>query len=137
VKIHIIRTRGVTILRCDGRLVFGRAATAFRVVASRALAECQVLALDLAGIQQMDAHGIGVLAHLYASSRDSGSALLLAGVSHRVQRLLRLTGLDTVIPAVKAVLDADGDSRRWFGTAPIGGHEPALPHVDTALLQNA
>lgn len=136
-QIHIIRTSGVTILRCDGRLVLGRAATTFLRAATRALAEAEVVALDLSGVREMDAHGIGMLAHLYASSHDTGGALLLAGVSNRVQRLLHLTGLDTVIPTVTAVLDADGESRRWFGTAPAGGHEPALPRVDTALLHNA
>jgi anti-anti-sigma factor len=137
VQIQIIRTSGVTFLRCDGRLVLGRAAAEFRRAATHALAECQVVALDLEGIGQMDAHGIGVLAQLYAASRNTGSALLLAGVSHRVQRLLHLTGLDTIIPMVKALLDADGESRRWVGTAPIGGRQLAWPRVDTALLHNA
>lgn len=137
VGIHIIRISGVTVLRCDSRLVLGHAATQFRMAAERALAECEVVALDLAGVWQMDAHGIGVLAQLYASSRDTGRALLLAGASNRVQRLLHLTALDTVIPTVTTVLDADRESRRCLGTTPFGGQEPALLHRDTALLRNA
>ncbi len=110
VQIHIIRTSGITVLQCDGRLVLGRSATEFRRAALRALADTQVVALDLTGIRQMDAHGIGVLALLYGSSRDAGSTLLLAGASHRVQRLLGLARLDAIIPAVKTVLDADGEA---------------------------
>ncbi len=109
-QIHIIRTSGVTVLQCDGRLVLGRSATEFCRAALRALADSQVVALDLAGIRQVDAHGIGVLAFLYGLSRDTGSTLLLAGASHRVQRLLDLAGLDAIIPAVKTVLDADGEA---------------------------
>jgi anti-sigma B factor antagonist len=111
VRIHIIPVSGVTVLRCDGRLVLGHAATRFRIAAERALAECEVVALDLARVWQMDAHGIGVLAQLYASSRATGRALLLAGVNNRVQRLLHLTRLDTVMPTATTVLDADGESR--------------------------
>lgn len=113
-QIHITRTRGVTVLRCDGRLVLGHAATKLRRVATRALAECQVVTLDLAGIRQMDAHGIGVLILLYHSSRNHGSTLLLTRVSDRVHRLLDLSGLFAIIP-LTAVLDADG-------TVPIDRH---------------
>ena len=49
---------------------------------------------------QMDAHGVGVLAELYAWSRDTGRTLLLADVSKYARRLLQLTGLDGVIPTV-------------------------------------
>jgi anti-anti-sigma factor len=136
-RIHIIRISGVTVLRCHGRLVLGQESTQFRMAAERALAECDVVALDLAGVWQMDAHGIGVLAELYASARDTGRALILAGVNNRVQRLLRLTRLDKVIPTVTTVLDADAESRRCPGTTAFGGQVPRLPHVGTAVLRGA
>lgn len=116
--------------------MLGPAAAQFRKAAERALAECDVVALDLAGVRQIDAHGIGVLADLFASSRDAGRTLLVAGVSKRVQRLLHLAGLDTVIPTA-TVLDADGESRRFPGTTPFRGEGPASTHRDTALLRSA
>ena len=117
--------------------MLGPAAAQFRKAAERALAECDVVALDLAGVRQIDALGIGVLADLFASSRDAGRTLLVAGVSKRVQRLLHLAGLDTVIPTATTVLDADGESRRFPGTTPFRGEGPASTHRDTALLRSA
>ena len=136
-QIHIRRADGVIVLRGDGRLVLGHDATTFRKSATRALAHCQVVALDLAGVRQIDAHGIGVLVDLYVLARDTGSALLLARVSDRVQRLLHVTGLDTIMPTVKAVTDADGDSRRRFGSAPARRHGAARRLAGSAALHNS
>lgn len=113
--------------------MLGRGATQFRLAAERALAECEVVALDLAGVRQMDAHGVGVLAGLYGLSRDTGRTLLLADVSKYVRRLLQLTGLDDVIPTVTR-LDAKGKSHRRPGTMPVGRQEAASPHGHAALL---
>src|SRR5688572_11006471 len=103
VEIDIITSRELAILRCRGRLVLGDGAAALRDAARRALLR-QAVALDLGRVTQMDAHGTGVLAELAHIAHRDGHALMLAGTSGRVRRLLRLTRLDTVIPAVNGSL---------------------------------
>jgi anti-anti-sigma factor len=89
----------LALLRCRGRLVLGEGAALVRAAARRALLEGHAVALDLAPVTQMDAHGAGVLAELSAIARETGRALLLAGASHRVRRMLHLTRLDALIPS--------------------------------------
>jgi anti-anti-sigma factor len=98
VEIEVITTRELALLRCRGRLVLGDGAALLREVASRALAAGQAVALDLGRVSQMDAHATGVLAELIESARNQGVALVLARVSDRVRRILRVTRLDQVIP---------------------------------------
>jgi anti-anti-sigma factor len=100
VDIDIITTRELVTLRCRGRLVLGDGAAALREAAARALSRGQTVALDLGRVTQMDAHGTGVLADLAGIARREGRALMLARVSDPVRSLLRLTRLDTVIPAL-------------------------------------
>ena len=99
--IDIITTREAAILRCRGRLVLGDGAAPLREAARRALSRGQAVALDLGRVTQIDAHGTGVLAELADTAQREGRVLMLAGVSDRVRRLLRLTRLDTVIPGLK------------------------------------
>lgn len=98
-EIDIVTSRDLAVLRCRGRLILGDGAAALRVAARRALLR-QAVALDLGRVTQIDAHGTGVLAELADIARRGGHALVLAGTSGRVRRLLRLTRLDTVIPAM-------------------------------------
>ena len=97
-ELEVIRTPDMTILRCRGRLVLEHGAAPLGEVARQELSRGQDVALDLGAVTQMDARGTGVLAELCGIARARRCLLGLAGVSDRVQRLLRLTLLDTVIP---------------------------------------
>ena len=104
VEIEITNTRELAILRCQGRLVLGDGAATLREAARRALSAGQAVALDLGRVTQLDAHGTGVLAELFEIARREGRAFMVARVSGRVRRVLRLTRLDTVIPGVRDAL---------------------------------
>ena len=109
VDIDIISTREVAILRCRGRLVLGDGAAPLRDAARRALSKGQVVALDLGPVTQMDAHGTGVLAELADIARREGRALVVARVSDRVRRLMRVTRLDTVVPGLREAASSRRD----------------------------
>jgi anti-anti-sigma factor len=104
VEIDVSPTRDLAILRCRGRLVLGDGAAPLREAARRAILRGQAVALDLGRVTQMDAHGTGVLAELADLACREGRPLMLARVSDRVRRLLRLTRLDAVIPGLKDVV---------------------------------
>jgi anti-anti-sigma factor len=53
---------------------------------------------DLTEVPYMDSLGLGVLASHYVRCQSKGIRLSITGASPRVQELLRLTKMDTVLP---------------------------------------
>lgn len=96
----IVSTRKVnhaTVLKCSGRMVLGQQRTL--LCAAVRLSE---FALDLSEVEAIDAAGIGLLVSLQAA----GVYLTLVNPSDAVRNVLRLTGVDTVLPIVQSVEDA-------------------------------
>ena len=103
-RIHIIRISGVTVLRCHGRLVLGQESTQFRMAAERALAECDVVALDLAGASELieleTGRGLVVQPETARSAYAERVGTWLSGLASTVRRegmdYLRLTTADVL-----------------------------------------
>ncbi|MCF6139347.1 STAS domain-containing protein [Pseudalkalibacillus berkeleyi] len=60
--------------------------------------------VNLSGVDYMDSTGLGVFVGALKSSQQSGSTLILTGMTERVQRLFEITGLTEVMniePAAK------------------------------------
>jgi anti-anti-sigma factor len=100
VDIDILRTRARAIVRCRGRLVLSDSAALLRDTVRQALSAGLDVVLDFPQVTQIDAHGAGVLAELVSLARDRGRSIALSRVNERVHRVLRVTGLDAVIPGV-------------------------------------
>jgi anti-sigma B factor antagonist len=100
VDIDILRTRALAIVRCRGRLVLSDGAALLRDTVRQALSAGLDVVLDFPHVTQIDAHGAGVLAELFRLARDRGRSLALSRIDERVHRVLRVTGLDAVIPGV-------------------------------------
>ncbi len=93
-----VREGGQLVVRFQGRLMRGprnlppdwrtclEQSTTFRDVA-----------VDLGGVTDIDASGIGLLAELTAVSQRSGRRVAVVAANPRVRRLLSLTRLDTAI----------------------------------------
>lgn len=62
----------------------------------------QVVVLDLKGVSNIDAAGLGVLASLRSWAKATGTELKLMNVPPRVERLLELTGLKAVLSSCSA-----------------------------------
>lgn len=62
----------------------------------------QVVVLDLKAITKVDAAGLGVLASLRGWAKASGTELKLMNVSPRLEKLLELTGLRSVLTICSA-----------------------------------
>ena len=63
----------------------------------RLLAECASCIVDLAGVTQVDARGLGVLAELVGRARAAQRSFRVINVNDRVRAALRLTRLDEVL----------------------------------------
>lgn len=84
------------LLRCSGRLVAGKA-----VLRLREAVMCQVekrsVQLDLAGVEGIDAEGLGLLVSLHTLGCVLGFELQVRNPVRRVRKLLELTRLDSVL----------------------------------------
>ena len=90
-RIDVNSLRNSVTLVCSGNLLYGLELETLRtMVQSRKEHEIR---LDLAGIQKIDAAGLGVLVELQVWAREVGRKLLLAELSEPVWRLILITRL--------------------------------------------
>jgi anti-anti-sigma factor len=57
------------------------------------------VALDLSGVERIDAAGIAALITLYCSAIEAGTDFSVVSPSHHVLELLRLVGLESILLA--------------------------------------
>jgi anti-sigma B factor antagonist len=87
---------GVTIVDCNGRIVFGEESSLLRDSVKKLLAQTPRVVLNLAGISYIDSGGLGTLVALYTTAQNAGGAVKLANLTQRVGDLLQVTKLVTV-----------------------------------------
>jgi anti-sigma B factor antagonist len=87
---------GVTIVDCQGRIVFGDESALLRETVKKLLTETRQIVLNLGGVNYIDSGGLGTLVSLYTSARSSGGSVKLANLTQRVGDLLQVTKLLTV-----------------------------------------
>jgi anti-anti-sigma factor len=85
----------VAIFECAGRITI-EGGDALRSAVLRQ-PYVQVVVLDLKGVTKIDAAGLGVLASLRSWAKATGTELKLMNVAPRLERLLELTGLKSVL----------------------------------------
>jgi anti-sigma B factor antagonist len=95
-KMETRQADGVTILSCQGRIVFGEEAAALRENLKRVLASSRQIVLNLAGVSYIDSGGLGTLVGVYSSARATGAEIKLSGLGQRLRDVLQITKLVTV-----------------------------------------
>lgn len=96
-KMNARTADGVTVLQCNGRVVFGEESTALRDKVKSLLAEDnKKIVLNLGGVSYIDSGGLGVLVSLFTSAKAAGGDIKLANLTQRVGDLLQITKLLTV-----------------------------------------
>lgn len=91
-----VRASGHVLLRVSGRLVDARHLTPDWHDCVRRLAGEHVR-VDLGGVTDIDARGLGMLAELTREARAQGGRVSVVCASPRVRRLLAVTHLDGLI----------------------------------------
>jgi anti-anti-sigma factor len=64
---------------------------------------------DLTSVPYMDSAGLGMVVRHYARCQEKGVRFIAAGMSPRVLELFKLTKVDTILPMVATVEEADAD----------------------------
>ena len=92
----IERKGNTTIVRCMGRIVVGEALSKLR---DAVLCEVdkQAIMLDLRAVEAIDAGGLGLLVFLHTCAHGLGTELKLGARSARVENVLRMTKLNSVL----------------------------------------
>ena len=95
-KIEKRRVDGITIVSCEGRIMFGNEANALRDFLKQVLTENPRLVLNLSGVTYIDSGGLGTLVGVYSSARGAGADIKLTGLGQRLRDVLQITKLATV-----------------------------------------
>jgi len=93
-----VRRRGdCSIVECSGRAVLEHGVERLGEVIARELLDDKRVIVDLSGVVQVDAQAIGLLADISRKGLAMGQGVSIIGAEPRIQRLLRLTGLDAFV----------------------------------------
>ena len=95
-KISNKQADGVTVVYCNGRIVFGEEAANLREQVKNLLTTQKNIVLNLGGVSYIDSGGLGTLVGLYTSARAAGGDIRLANLTQRVGDQLQITKLVTV-----------------------------------------
>jgi anti-anti-sigma factor len=94
-KITVLELGDASVLRCKGQIVVGDVSSILR---SAILSQqyTRMLVLDLAGVDRIDAGGLGVLLDVREWARSGASVFKLMNVTKNVEEILELTHLQNV-----------------------------------------
>jgi anti-sigma B factor antagonist len=95
-KLNTRVEKGVTIVDCDGRIVFGEESALLRDTLKKMIVENSRIVLNLSGISYIDSGGLGTLVALYTTAQNAVGSVKLANLTQRVDDLLQVTKLLTV-----------------------------------------
>jgi anti-sigma B factor antagonist len=100
------RSGGVVKFKVEGPLVTGAAPSLHALVADVSIHRRVVVLVCMAGVTDMDAHGIGELVATFTMLKRRGGRMALIAPSAHVRMLLTITHLDSVFTIYNSVLEA-------------------------------
>ncbi len=110
--LEIHRVERVTVLTCRGRIVFGQETTDLcRTVRDRLPREPFIL-LNLREVEYVDSGGLGSIVGLLLAAHRMNGRFGICEPSARVDQLLHLTKLSSVIPVFRSQEEALADFRQ-------------------------
>ena len=98
--LETVLLEGTALVLCRGRVLQGASARHFLGWIGDALSRHRRVVVDLGGVTHMDARGLGMLAVLIRRAGTPRGRLVVATRARRINSLLRLTGLDTLVECV-------------------------------------
>lgn len=101
-NIKVRKSGNAAILDLKGPLKMGEAEQSFRDTVEELLESgTRNLAVNLAGVPEMDSSGIGALVRAYSSVKQAGGKCKLFAAPKRVKQTLRMVRLDTILEMVE------------------------------------
>ena len=107
--LDILRTEGIVVVQCSGRIVFGEEADELRRVVLGLFKESKRIILNLASVAYIDSSGLETLIASFISARNRHAEIKFAAIPPSVRRVLTITRVhqlfeiyDSTEEAVKA-----------------------------------
>ena len=110
-KLITRKVDNVTVVDCNGRIVFGEESALLRDSLKQLIKANSQIVLNLGGISYIDSGGLGTLVALYTTAQNAGGAVKLSNLTQRVDDLLQVTKLLTVFE----VYDSEEKAVKSFG----------------------
>ncbi len=99
----------IVVLEMAGSITMGNDCLQVEWQAKQALAEKQnKLIFDLGHVTHVDSTGIGIIVVVAGRMKEAGGNLRLAGCNGHVEKMLRLTSIDKIVPLY---VDVDGAAK--------------------------
>jgi anti-sigma B factor antagonist len=95
-KISTRMVKGILVVDCEGRIIFGEESADLRDTVKRLLAQTKNLVLNLGGVNYIDSGGLGTLVALFTTAHNAGGSIKLCNLTQRVGDLLQVTKLLTI-----------------------------------------
>jgi|SRR5262245_58596622 len=113
-RVQVNKFGNVVVLSLQGRVVRGETDVLRRAVLGQT--EASVVVLDLAGVNTIDAGGLGLMLELREQTQSRGIEFRLKNVTKLVRQVLEITRLDSVfeISTVSEPLRANLARRHWI-----------------------
>jgi len=87
-NLDVSKTKGIAVIRCRGRIVFGEEADELRRVILESLKETNRIVLDFAWIEFIDSCGLGVLVASLISARHRAAEIKIAALGRKARQVL-------------------------------------------------
>jgi anti-sigma B factor antagonist len=113
-SLEVSKTDGVVVVRCSGRIVFGKESDELRRVILDLLNESKSIVLNLAAITYIDSSGLDTLVTSFISARNRRAEIKFAAPSAVVHRLLTSTNLNRLFE----LYDSPEEAVKAFGSRP-------------------
>ena len=113
-KVQTTKTGNVAVLCVEGRIVRGDTETLRAAITSQS--EVSMIVLDLARVNTIDAHGLGVMLELREYAESRGVEFRLNHVTKLVWRILEITKLDSVFEVASCGHNFGAHSFRQIGS---------------------
>jgi len=102
VTYNVRQVKGVTVVDLSGRITLGETSAALHDLIRDLLKQGRKhILLNFRDVPYLDSSGIGELFGCFTTVRSQGGVLKLSNATERIQNLLRLTKLDTVIDVME------------------------------------
>jgi len=117
--LEVSKTKGIAVIRCRGRIVFGEEADELRRVILGLLKETKGIVLDFAWVEFIDSTGLGVLVASLISARHRGTEIKIAALGRKARLVLTSAKVDrlfeTYDSADEAIKSFHADSEAATG----------------------
>jgi anti-sigma B factor antagonist len=120
----------VTVVTCSGRIVAGEESKSLQVYLDRLLPETPHVLLHLGAVDFIDSGGLGLIARYLTRPQDRRGTLRVCAVSPKIDDVLRITRLRSVIQPYETEADSIADIHREAKSLDTSIEDPDVLCVD-------